>query len=155
MSRSRERRPALNRGRAKGGRLACTLIELSIVILIMGILIAFVLTATAQSVRRADVRATQATITKLEVGLNDRLQALLSAQIIPNGAHSFLGATYPIPPEPPAMPWGLPSGQRAAVIAQLDMIKAELPDVFYVVPATDPYYNAEYPLNFAGLPYPL
>ena len=58
-----------------------TLIELSIVILIIGLLMAFVLAASAAGLESARVKATQALITKLNVGLEERLEAILNTQI--------------------------------------------------------------------------
>jgi prepilin-type N-terminal cleavage/methylation domain-containing protein len=133
-----------------------TLIELSIVLLIIGILVAFILSAGAEGVARAQVRATQALVMKLEVGINERMDALLTSSIPVTQTHRFLAATYPPPPgaglPPPILPWGLRSEQRASVIATFDYIKAELPDVFYVFDTTGNVTS--YPLNFAGQAYP-
>jgi hypothetical protein len=73
-------------------------------------------------------------------------------------AHQDIAATY--------LPSGqsLASAQRAQVIAQFDQVRAEVPDFFVVntqslnpaqsfPPGGTP--NANYPLNFGGLPYPL
>ena len=49
-----------------------TLIELSVVILIIGILLALVLAASAAGLESARTRATQALITKLSLGLEER-----------------------------------------------------------------------------------
>src|SRR3954470_24046194 len=64
-----------------------TLVELLIVMIIIGILLALILTAAMGGVRRAEERATQSLISKLETGLDDRLQALLEIQPDYNNAH--------------------------------------------------------------------
>jgi type II secretory pathway pseudopilin PulG len=143
-------------------RDAFTLIELGIVILIIGLLITFILTASYAGVQRAQARATQALIAKLENGVNDRIAALLSTHVQPNGAHQFLAAIFPPGSSPGSapLPWGLAGEQRAQVIAQMDYMKRELPDVFFVQvdPTALPTASGSsaqgiYPLNFAGLPY--
>jgi prepilin-type N-terminal cleavage/methylation domain-containing protein len=132
-----------------------TLIELLIVMVIIGIIIAFILNAAMAGVRRAEERATQALISKLETGLNDRVEALLSTRADANPAHAYMaaiwtGATTYIPDRPNSIiPAGIP---RAQVIAQFDRLKAELPDVFVINgPTTGP--DPHYPINFAGVPY--
>ena len=52
-------------------RAGFTLIELLVVIAIIGILISLILVAAVDGVRRAEERATQSLITKLETALND------------------------------------------------------------------------------------
>jgi prepilin-type N-terminal cleavage/methylation domain-containing protein len=131
-----------------------TLIELSIVILIIGIMASLILVASRQGVRRAEERATQALVTKLETGMTDWLEALLNSSVSPNQAHNFLAAT-------PGTKLTV-STQRAQVIARIDRIKAEMPDVFFVQvdPTTlpqPPFTGSTavyYPLNFTGRPYP-
>lgn len=153
-------------------RLGFTLTELLVVITIIGIIIAFLLNAAMDGVRRAEERATQSLITKLEGGLNDRLDALMQNQPTPNYAHGYLAGVYPGGLDPydggplmlPAavLPSGLPNPkcntlQRAQVIATFDYIKAELPDVFFLDPAfvSNPQsYSGPYPINFTGLPFP-
>jgi prepilin-type N-terminal cleavage/methylation domain-containing protein len=137
--------------RRRRSRSGFTLIELGIVVTIIGILIAFVLVASYEGVQRAQIRATQGLISKLDAGITERLEALLQQSIQPNGAHRFLAAIYP--PGGAAGPWGLPSEQRAYVIATFDYLKAEMPDVFIYDP-TAANYSAVYPLNFAAQPYP-
>lgn len=140
-----------------------TLIELAIVILIIGLIISFVLVASYEGVRRAEERATQSLITKLEVGVSDRLEALLSTRVSPNGAHRYFAAVFPKSVDSTVLPWGLEGDVRAQAIAQIDYIRAELPDVFFVQvnPSTLPrpgasnFFDPIYPLNFAAQPYPL
>jgi prepilin-type N-terminal cleavage/methylation domain-containing protein len=135
--------------RLRGG---FTLIELSIVLLIIGILMTFILAATFEATARAEQRATQALITKLETAVIDRMDAIAKLQPTVTGAHRFLGAIYPSGyPVAGPLQWGIPSDERAYVIAMFDMVKAEMPDVFYV---QDPTATTGYPLNFAGAPYP-
>ena len=88
-----------------------TLTELLVVITIIGIIIALILTAAMDGVRRAEERATQSLITKLEGGLNDRLDALLQSQPTPNYAHGYLAGVYPsgFGNEPDGLPTMLPS----------------------------------------------
>ena len=52
------------------------MLELLIVMVIIGIIIAFILVAAFDGLRRAEERATQALISKLDAGLNDRLDSL-------------------------------------------------------------------------------
>src|SRR5208282_3843156 len=136
-----------------GLRLGFTLIELLVVMTIIGIIIVFLLNASMGAVRRAEERATQSLITKLEGGLNDRLDALMQNQPTPNYAHGYLAGVYPGGQDPDTLQTMLPSAllptvaaialpnpkcntiQRAQVIATFDYIKAELPDVFFVDPA--------------------
>jgi len=140
------RRPA-----AAGG---FTLVELSIVIAIIGIIVAFVLAVSAEGVRRAEERATQGLVAKLDMGITERLDALLTRSVEVNGAHEFLAAVFPEAHDSTSpfdhRVWGLESDDRARIIARLDDLKAEMPDVFFV----DYPGNLEYPLNFAALPYP-
>ncbi len=137
-----------------GRRLGFTLTELLVVMAIIGIIITLILTAAMDGVRRAEERATQSLIIKLETGLNDRLDALLQTRPDPNWAHFYLSAIYPggttIIPNP-----GLstapspPSTTRAQVIAWYDFLKSEIPDVFFKQ-INDPNYK----INFAGVLYP-
>ncbi len=68
-----------------------TLIELLVVIAIIGIILGFVLVAGMDAATAPNERATQTLITKLEGGLNDRLEALLETRPI---------TTRPISPWP-------------------------------------------------------
>jgi len=157
-----------------GLRLGFTLIELLVVMTIIGIIIVFLLNAAMDGVRRAEERATQSLITKLEGGLNERLDALMQNQPTPNYAHGYLAGVFPglaaplnveadkLPLMLPSalLPSGLPNPkcnttQRAQVIATFDYIKAELPDVFFVDPAfLNTPGSVSYPINFTGLPFP-
>jgi hypothetical protein len=146
-------------------------VELLAVMIIIGIIIALVLTAAQDGIRRAEERATQALITKLETGINDRFDALMQYVPTPNFAHAYLAGVYPGLPwggtdadglpimSPPALlSSGLPDTRcltqsRAQVIATYDYLKSELPDVFIVNP-TFLTSGGPYPLNFAGVPFP-
>ena len=141
-------------------RAGFTLIELLVVIAIIGILISLILVAAADGVRRAEERQTQALITKLETALNDRLDALLNTQAPINQTHRYLAAIN-IPSGNNYVPAAIGSvinsiDRRAQVIAQIDYLRAELPDVFLVNHLTQDGATASnsYPLNFAAAPYP-
>src|SRR5271157_3867543 len=79
-------RPGLRRG--------FTLVELTVVITIVGIILAFLLVAAQDARRRAEEDATLALITKLEGGINDRLDALLQTRPDPNAAHYYMAGIY-------------------------------------------------------------
>ena len=128
-----------------GGR-GFTLVELLVVIVIISILLGFILNASMGSVRAAQQRATQALITKLETGLNDRLDALMQNRPDPNTAHKVLAAINPT-----NLNRLVAGDHRSQVIAWYDYIKRQMPDTFYVQTDFDP----NYPLNFAASPYPL
>jgi len=137
---------------------------------VIGIIIALVL-ATAQGAQRSAERAaTQALITKLDIALTERLDALASQRVIPTFAHQQLAAIYRTSngagswdttlPGPPYWPIKsligsdyLLSNQRAQVIAQYDFIKSEMPDVF-VIDSTATATAGHYPLNFAAIQAP-
>jgi prepilin-type N-terminal cleavage/methylation domain-containing protein len=119
-----------------------TLIELGVVILIIGIMMTFLLAASWEGLRRAEGRATQALILKLDAAMADRVEALSQQRPPANLAHRYLAMTE------------LPSGSarfyrqspdRARLIARIDYLRRELPDVFFV------QADNRYPLNFAGL----
>ena len=140
-------------------------------IAIIGIILSLILTTAMDGVRRAEERATQALITKLEGGVNDRLSALLESLPTPNYAHGYLAGIYPGGTDPnDGGPLMLPSAilpigglpnpackqtQRAQVIATYDYMKAEMPDVFFLNPAflSNPGSFSGYPINFTGLPF--
>ena len=138
-----------------------TLIELLIVMLIIGIILAFILSASFESLRRAQERQTQALISKIETALAERFDAVYASRATANQAHAYLGAIWSIDyltylQNPVNKPGGysipgdypLQANSRAQIIARLDYLKAELPDVFIFQP------NNDYPLNFAAQPYP-
>ena len=129
------------RGVLRSARGGFTLVELLVVITIIGIILAFVMVAAMDAVRRGEERATQTLITKLDAGLSDRLEALLQTRPDYNSAHLSLANVYSTST--------IQSITRAQVIAWYDFVKAEMPDVFFVQ-TTD----ANYPLNFAGNAYP-
>ncbi len=144
----------MKRATSKKSRLGFTLIELSMVVAILGLITAFIAVVGFASAEQARVRATQGLITKLEAGINERLAALVDVSLTANGAHRYLASiAYPAGTKnaagQPALPWGLVSEQRAYAIAQMDYLKREMPDVFYIQGTT-----VNYPLNFAGLAYP-
>ncbi|MFO0909983.1 MAG: prepilin-type N-terminal cleavage/methylation domain-containing protein [Isosphaeraceae bacterium] len=118
-----------------------TLVELLVVIVIIGIIVALILTAALDGVRRAEERATQALIAKLESGMTDRIDALMNLRVDANDAHAYLATVYNSTTGP------LPSLSRAQTIARFDQYRAELPDVFLV------QGNVNYPLNFISRPY--
>jgi prepilin-type N-terminal cleavage/methylation domain-containing protein len=122
-----------------------TLIELLVVMVIISIILVFILNAGMEARRRGEERATQALITKLEMGLGDRFEALLMTRPDYNNAHLAMAAianqNAPAP---------IAGYLRASVIAWYDYVKSEMPDVFYVVQNT----SSPYPLNFAANPYP-
>ena len=135
---------------------AFTLIELSVVILIIGILMAFVLAASAAGLESARVKATQALLSKLNAGLEERLDAVLQTQVTPNGAHLWLArvTTPSFPGGSSPLPWGIQGEQRAQVIARMDQIRAEFPDVFFLSNSNDPAnLNGKFPISFAGIPF--
>ncbi len=137
-----------------GLRLGFTLTELLVVMAIIGIILAFLLTAAQDARRRAEEDATLAIITKLAGGINDRLDALLQTRPDPNWAHFYLSAIYPNGSPMVPLPASFttpspPSTTRAQVFAWYDFLKSEIPDVFFIQ-INDPHYK----VNFAGVPYP-
>ncbi len=138
-----------------------SLVELLVVIAIIGLIIALILVAAADGVRRAEERATQALITKLDTALNDRFDALLNTQAPINQTHRYLAAISYTLDGSTYIPAGVTAGtnsddRRAQTIAQYDFLRAELPDVFFRNDQTSDggAVAASYPLNFAGAPYP-
>jgi type II secretory pathway pseudopilin PulG len=132
-----------------------------VVVVIIGIILGFILTAAMDSLRRAEERATQTLISKLENAINDRLDALLQTVPVPTPNHALLAAIYSsqaINPLTGAIN-PLPSQDRAAVFATYDYIKRELPDVFYIqdpgVFQSPPALTRDYPLNFAANGFPI
>jgi type II secretory pathway pseudopilin PulG len=132
-------------------------VELLVVLAVIGIILAFILKAATDSVRRAEERATQTLITKIETGLSDRLEALLLQRADANDAHAYLAALWNA--NEPANPLlngarAVLQENRAQVIAQVDRLKAEMPDVFVVQGGPAGVGMNYYPLNFAAAGYP-
>ena len=65
-------------------RRGFTLVELMVVVVIIGIIISFVMLAASDAARRAEEKATASLITKLEGGLNSRLDGLMQSRPTPN-----------------------------------------------------------------------
>ncbi len=158
-----------------------TLVELLVVIAIIGILITFILIAAQDGIRRAQERATQSLIAKLESGVAERLEAILlrraditlghqAVASVGNTTAPFPAISSPIDPNYLLVQaltnlGYLSTNQvilslaRAQIIAQYDLVRTELPDVFFVQGA--PYgmgaapYKGQYPMNFAGVDYPV
>ena len=121
-----------------------TLVELLIVMVIIGIILAFILSASLESLRLAEERKTQALISKIESGLADRFEAVYGTRATANSAHANLGKIWS------ATGGFLEANSRAQLIARFDYLKSELPDVFVLQTALVP----EYPLNFAAQSFP-
>ncbi len=140
--RDRSRRGAAERTTPRG----FTLVELMVVVVIIGIIISFVMLAASDAAHRAEERATQSLITKLEQGLNERIDALSQSRPDINWAHAYMAATWNSNVMIPAGTRAK-STDRAQVFAWYDYLKREIPDVFIL--QNDPLY----PINFA-FPYP-
>ena len=150
-------------------KLGFTLTELLVVIAIVGILIAFILIAAQDGVRRAQEKATTSLIQKLEAGLAERVEAILLRRSDISLGHqavaatlnaSFLGSNDTNTASAINNYFGvttyanaLLNQQRAQAIAQFDLVRAELPDVFFWQ-QNSPHVG-KYPLNFAGQDFPL
>ena len=147
--RLRQTTPTMEQGRPARARVApgFTLIELLVVMVIISILLAFILRASWDGLRRGEERGTQALIAKLEVGITDRIDAISNVRLDANPAHGYL-ASVNNNNNPSNTPVRLENISRATVIAQFDKLKSEFPDVFYVTS------DVTYPLNFAAMPYP-
>jgi prepilin-type N-terminal cleavage/methylation domain-containing protein len=137
-----------------------TLVELLTVIIIISIILGFIVVASMDATHRAEERATQALITKLEQGLNDRLEALLQVRPEPNYSHGYLAAIYNGTQAIPSLTLPTDSTQpnpavrtteRAQIIAWYDFIRSEMPDVFFVQDTSGS--TNSYPLNFAAVPF--
>ena len=117
---------------------------------IIGVILSLVLIAGMDAANRANERATQTLITKLDAGLSDRVEALLLTRPDLTATHLAMANVTSTANNPPH------SITRAQVIAWYDYVKAEMPDVFFVqhdLPGTTPAAT-DYPLNFAGAPIP-
>ncbi len=140
---------------AASWRRGFTLTELVVVITIIGIIITFLLVAAQSGIRSAEQAATQTLIAKLEGALNDRLEALMEYSQDPTLAHQYLAWVYP-PGAAADANTATQITNRAYVIAMIDYIKREIPDVFFVDPtflANPGTYAGPYPLNFAANKY--
>ena len=132
-----------------GLRLGFTLIELLVVITIIGIILAFLLIAAEDARRRAEEDATQALITKLEGGVNDRLDALLQTRPDPNRG-AFLPRRHlprdadPLdcPPLRPVPPHTGPGDRLVRLHQERAARRLRRPE----------HNRARYPLNFAANP---
>lgn len=140
----RRDRAAARRQAALAGR-GFTLVELLVVMVIISILLGFILNAGFEAVRSAQRRQTQALITKLDLALSDRLDALMLTRPNPNTAHNFMADVFNSNYASP-----IPGYTRAQVWAWYDYIKSEMPDTFFV----QTQYDSNYPINFTGQPYP-
>ncbi|MDG3003325.1 type II secretion system protein [Paludisphaera mucosa] len=129
-------------------RGAFTLIELMVVMVIIGILLVFILNASWSAVRSAREKATQSLISKLDVALTDRLDAILQSRPPdPTQVQGLIARCYDTltPATDPRM------SERAYVLAQIEFFAREVPDVFYLQDVA----TYGYPLNFAANPYPI
>lgn len=136
-------------------RRAFTMIELMMVMAIIGILLSFILVAAMNASRAAEERATQALIAKLDSGLGDRIDALLTNKANPGDWGQGAGANqWCMPNGPPSSTSPVDRGSflRAGVLARYEQLKVEIPDVF-VVAYTGSGQVPLYPLNFAMTPY--
>lgn len=134
-------------------RHAFTLIELLIVMVIIGILIALILKAMMGGVRAAEEKATIALVAKLEQAMTDRVDALTTYRAEPTPWHHRLASLYnPNAAYDDYAYKAIANPQRAQAIAQFDFIRAQMPDVF-VVMSDSPSITAggDYPINFAGI----
>jgi prepilin-type N-terminal cleavage/methylation domain-containing protein len=136
-------------GKGRPGR-GFTLIELMIVVVVIGILLGFILSAATAGIRRAEERATQSLIAKLDAGLTERLEALLYVRANPTFVHQAMAFIYDGSGNVIGQKDPFVSAARAQVLAQFDMVRAEMPDVFYVPASGDTDYLASYPINFAS-----
>jgi prepilin-type N-terminal cleavage/methylation domain-containing protein len=146
--------PADGRG-GRVRRLGFTLVELLVVIVIISIILSFVLLAASDAARRAEERATQALISKLEGGLNDRIDALMQSRPYPNWAHGYMAAVwnsnYGVAPTLSVnnqINSAVQTAARAQVFAWYDYLKREVPDVFFF------QNDGNYPINFCAQSFP-
>ena len=134
---------------ARQRRAGFTLIELGIVIVIIGILIAFILTVGGQGVRSAETRATQSLIAKLDAALDDLTQQIVNNRVNANSAHQYLAAIPNYQKDANnnylAM---ITSDPRAQTIANVDNVRALIPEVWFYQPNV-----TDYPINCGAVPY--
>jgi prepilin-type N-terminal cleavage/methylation domain-containing protein len=129
-----------------------TLIEMMFVVIIIGILVGFILVVAMEGIHRAEERATQSLIVKLDAAVADRLESLLISSVDTTQGHRYMATTWVL--DFLGNPVAVASPSRTQVLARYDQLKAEMPDVFYVVPSNVSNYDPNYPLNFAAMPYP-
>ncbi len=149
------------RNSSESPRGGFTLVELLVVIAIIGLIMSLILVAASDGVRRAEERATQALITKIDTALNDRIDALLNTQPVINQTHRYLAAINYSQDGRTYLPVGQTSSigsdeRRAQVFAQFDFLRSELPEMFFRNDQTSDGATAaaSYPLNFGAAPYP-
>ncbi len=148
-------RPSPAPGRLATAANGFTLVELLAVMVIISILLSLILTAAMESVKRAQERATQSLITKLESGLNDRLDALLQTRPDPNTAHTVLATIYDSTGGKTPVATTMAGFERSQVIAWYDYAKRYMPDTFYIMNSAPTATAGVYPINFAANPYPV
>jgi prepilin-type N-terminal cleavage/methylation domain-containing protein len=137
-------------------RRGFTLIELLVVIVIIAIILSFVLLAAGDAARRAEERATQSLISKLEGGLNDRFDALMQSRPDPTWAHGYMATVFSNQLTAPSLflpnttvpNSAVQTSARAQVFSWYDYLKREVPDVFFF--QNDP----NYPINFCAQSFP-
>ena len=121
-----------------GLRLGFTLVELIVVMAIIGIILAFLLIAAGDARRRAEQDATLALITKLEGGINDRLDALLQTRPDPTSAHVALANIYysgdprhslAVPPGPRSWPTTITSKASCPTSSSCRTRPAPIPSI--------------------------
>lgn len=87
--------------------------------------------------------------------MTDRLDALSTQHPDPTAAHYVLAQVYNqgfiVNPTHPYPTLRVPAAQRAQVLAQIDMLRAELPDVFVVQAPGTGGGQGVYPLNFGAV----
>jgi hypothetical protein len=136
------------------------MIELMGVVVIIGILMIFILTAAMDGREAAKQAATRGLVSKLDTGMNTLIEALTQARPQPlrgvpgsPGFHELWAQVY--------LPNGVPMGTgfndraiaaRAQVLATYDYLRHSLPDTWFVQDATLNNPNG-YPINFAQQPY--
>src|SRR5262245_20285951 len=84
-----------------------TLIEIGVVIAIIGLLLWFIRVGAMHGVERAEERATQSLIAKLDTLVQDCLEVILSKQAPVNYAHRWWAHPFPNlpPPNDPSLPF--------------------------------------------------